>query len=199
MPTNRLLVLICLVTVVSFPVLTPAPASADSQPATAISSYYWVPGVAIVIPHYFSKNPERHETSLRIVDSLLMGAAVEEIGKSTIHSPRPAPSENENGFPSGHTTAAFAFAASLSENEPHAAYWAYPLAAAVGWSRVQLNRHTWSQVLGGAVFGTYIGMRAGKGQWRLFGHKDSQVPMAATAQAASMLLNHQIALWGTDF
>jgi membrane-associated phospholipid phosphatase len=136
-----------------------------------------------------------------MLDAALIAEGLTGVLKRTTHSPRPAPFDgDQHAFPSGHTSYAFAIAAALSEREPRAAYVAYPLAAAIGWSRHQLGRHTWAQVAGGAVLGTYVGMRAGKGQWHIFGHNDSHLSKAAAIEtASSALLDRQVTLWSSSF
>lgn len=70
-----------------------------------------------------------------------------------------------NSFPSGHTTAAFAFACALWRAAPRAwMKWA-ALAAAVlmGFSRLYVGVHYPSDVLGGVLIGAFAGWAA----WRL--------------------------------
>jgi membrane-associated phospholipid phosphatase len=67
-----------------------------------------------------------------------------------------APFSRHQSFPSGHTAIAFAAATALSD-EIHSAWtpWiAYPVAAAVGWSRVHDREHWTSDVVVGAAVGT---------------------------------------------
>lgn len=69
-------------------------------------------------------------------------------------------------FPSGHTTAAFAFASSVTarvaERSPARARWLGPLlygaAALTAYSRVYDNKHWASDVLAGAAIGTVSGL-----------------------------------------
>lgn len=68
---------------------------------------------------------------------------------------------NENlSFVSGHTSTAFALAASMStyyKDHPWVAWVTYPLATVTALSRVYDNRHWFSDVVGGAVLGIFIG------------------------------------------
>ena len=173
----------------------------EAQPAFAISQDTYYAGLLAVVPRLLSDSGERRDTGRHMVDAALMTAVLAEGLKRVIDSPRPTPTpDSGNAFPSGHASFAFAIAASLSEREPSAAYWAYPLAAAVGWSRHQLGAHTWTQVVGGAVLGTYVGRRAGRGQWHLFGHNEaSPLGFQSAGIANSALLSREIVLWSSDF
>lgn len=72
-----------------------------------------------------------------------------------------------SSLPSGHTTAAFAFAASMATDlridHPQGARWGVPLlylgAASVGAARMYSNKHWMSDVVMGAGIGTLIGHR----------------------------------------
>lgn len=69
------------------------------------------------------------------------------------------PFSGHDSFLSGHTTEAFALASVITEHYP--AMWvkvaAYGLAGTVGYARLNNNRHWASDVLAGAVVGTYVG------------------------------------------
>lgn len=71
-------------------------------------------------------------------------------------------SNDPNSFPSGHTSAAFAFAAALCRGLD--VRWAKVLAAAgavlMGWSRVYVAVHFPSDVLAGAAIGVLCGLLA---------------------------------------
>lgn len=72
-----------------------------------------------------------------------------------------------NSFPSGHTTASFAaatvFSLELRRTHPDAAKWAspalYTVATLVGGARMYNNRHWLSDVVAGAVIGSFSGQR----------------------------------------
>lgn len=66
-----------------------------------------------------------------------------------------------HSFPSGHTAIAFATATSLAQIQPKHKWLYYAGAALVGWSRVESDAHTWSDVLGGAALGF------GAGKWSM--------------------------------
>ncbi len=77
--------------------------------------------------------------------------------QGTIRLPVRPPSTSS--FPSGHTLAAFAAGTLLAENKTEAAAFV-GIATAVGVSRVHLGDHHPSDVVGGAVLGTVIGLLA---------------------------------------
>ena len=62
------------------------------------------------------------------------------------------------GFPSGHTTASFATAASVVSAAPLLSVPCAAYAVTVGWSRMQLNKHHPLDVLTGAVLGGFVGL-----------------------------------------
>jgi len=71
------------------------------------------------------------------------------------------PSGEGEGFPSGHTAAAFFGAADLAgkcfEDQPEAGAVAYGAATAAGWSRLHAGEHTPQQVWAGALIGFSFG------------------------------------------
>jgi membrane-associated phospholipid phosphatase len=92
------------------------------------------------------------ETFFRLGDSLLTSAAITEGLKRVTLVERPDGS-SRSSFPSGHATVAFSVARFMQSQEPKDAAWWYAGALLIGWSRVDLNRHRWTDVLAGAAVG----------------------------------------------
>jgi len=123
--------------------------------------------------HLLSSDDYKVETGRRVVDAILIAGGATQLLKGCINSRRPYPHEaNLHGMPSGHATVSFAVAAALSERDPHFKIPAYATASWIGWSRHQVKAHHWNQILLGAVLGTYLGGRAGRGELTLWGHED---------------------------
>lgn len=76
-----------------------------------------------------------------------------EVLKRVTNRPRPDGEHKRSNaaFPSSHTANAFAVATVVARRWRKAAVPAFLLAAAVGWSRIYLNRHWASDALGGAL------------------------------------------------
>ena len=92
----------------------------------------------------------------RVLDLAVCGAIVTGIGKlgfPHLHRPSGGPS----GFPSGHALTAFAAAWLLMETFPNVSPYAFLIAVAVGWSRVEIHEHYTYQVLIGAALGMMVG------------------------------------------
>jgi membrane-associated phospholipid phosphatase len=117
----------------------------------------------------------------RLAASLLLAGVTTEIGKQMLGRPRPEQSLDSDGFvpfsgqvslPSGHTAMSFALATSLADDihRPLASIGLYGLATAVGWSRINDNRHWLSDVAAGALVGV-TSAKLVSGRWRIFGLK----------------------------
>jgi membrane-associated phospholipid phosphatase len=115
----------------------------------------------------------------RLAASLVLAGLTTEAGKIAFGRPRPEQSLDADGFvpfsgqaslPSGHSAVAFAFATSLADDihRPWATVGLYGMATAVAWSRVNDNRHWFSDVAAGALVGI-TSAKLASGRWRIFG------------------------------
>lgn len=114
------------------------------------------------------KNKALQKQSFEILGSLAIGTATTQLLKRIVKRPRPYetyaeiyPDEFETGrsFPSGHTTTAFATAASLTltAKKWYIAVPAFAWATTVGYSRIYLGQHYPSDIMMGALVGTASG------------------------------------------
>lgn len=124
-----------------------------------------------------NKNLER--SAARVFVSVVAAGGVTAAIKEVVGRVRPIavtdqylfrPFSHNDAFPSGHTTVAFAFAASLSDeiHRPLVSALLYAGATGTGWSRLNDHEHWLSDVLAGAA----VGITAAKviaGRWRVFG------------------------------
>ena len=95
--------------------------------------------------------------TLRIVDAVGTSAALCYGLKEVIRSPRPDNEKELDSFPSCHATTAFALARVQSHYHPDFAILWYGGAALIGYSRLDLNRHRFTDVLIGAGLGYLVG------------------------------------------
>lgn len=80
---------------------------------------------------------------------------VVEVLRRVVDRPRPSGEHTpaKASFPSGHAASAACLAWILSRRWPRFAWVAWPVAAAVAWSRIVLNRHYLSDVVAGVAIG----------------------------------------------
>ncbi len=121
----------------------------DHELARKISDWgpLYIGGVTISM--MASPETEQRRRGERVADALLVTAAANSLVKHLTHLPRPrsdnprlvrlglAPPSNGRGFPSGHSSEAFAFATVMADQDREDGWWWYGMAAAIGWSRVE--------------------------------------------------------------
>jgi membrane-associated phospholipid phosphatase len=90
--------------------------------------------------------------SLQAADALVSTVILNETIRFFVTERRPDGSSYDS-FPSGHTAAAYSIATVQAELLPEQSTYWYLGAAAIGWSRVRLNRHHTHDVLAGAALG----------------------------------------------
>jgi membrane-associated phospholipid phosphatase len=135
--------------------------------------------VGVLAGGLISHNDKVTHAGLRLLFSAGLGAGAAQGIKLVIGRERPLenasawdfdPPKFDAAFPSGHTTAAFAMAASLSDDihRPWATVALYSLATGVAVSRVYQQEHWVSDVVGGAALGI-ASAKLINGRWRVFG------------------------------
>jgi len=149
----------------------PAPCHADvvDETASAISdgSYWVVRGLPPALTLFGGEEEER--IGRRMLDvGIASGLAAEGLKRLTRQS-RPDDPNAEDGFPSGHATAAWALAEAAGTEDPDLRPYTYTFAAAVTWSRVELKRHTVWQALAGAALGYGVARASASTRKGLFG------------------------------
>jgi hypothetical protein len=97
------------------------------------------------------KDPKAAE---RFTEAVGVTAALTDVLKRATRLSRP--NGDPTGFPSGHASAAFAWATFMAERHPQSKWFYYGAASVVGWSRVELNAHYPYQVIAGALLGHFV-------------------------------------------
>lgn len=125
-------------------------------------------------------DPKLTGAGKRLAASLALAGGLMGGGKVLLGRARPDnPTHDSDDFgffsgrgslPSGHTAMAFALATSLADDidRPWATVGLYTAAGAVGWSRINDNRHWLSDVAAGAVIGI-ASAKFASGRWNIFG------------------------------
>lgn len=109
--------------------------------------------------YYYSKSETSVQRSLFMLKTTLYSTVLTHSMKLIWHESRPDDPEQRDSFPSGHTTAAFAFASSIGME--HGIYWgtlSYLAATYTGFSRINDNRHWLNDVVAGAAIGISYGV-----------------------------------------
>ncbi|HSI04182.1 MAG: phosphatase PAP2 family protein [Myxococcota bacterium] len=127
------------------------------------ASSWWVMGLGLMACGGSARRP-----AILLGTAALVGAGVSQVIKRTALRPRPNPqvlglaalTENPDrfSFPSGHATAAFAVAVSLTGEGAWLGPASMALATGIGVSRVYLGAHYPLDVAAGAVLGSITGL-----------------------------------------
>lgn len=120
---------------------------------------YWGQGVILIYGIQYYLDPEK---ALPGIEGLLVGGAIVQIAKYSIHRTRPNQKANVS-MPSGHTQAAFSLAASMNESYGYLKalpFWG--MAILTGASRISDDQHWLSDVIAGATLGIVYGRAAFK-------------------------------------
>ena len=152
-----------LATVIAISGLTFAPkVQAQTAPNKGFSDFVSGAGTALflgggsLLP-LVTDGPDGGQRTLRVVDALATSAVLCTGLKEVFKSPRPDNEKELDSFPSCHATTAFAVARMQSHYHPDYAILWYGGAALISYSRLDLNRHRFGDVLVGAGLGYLVG------------------------------------------
>jgi membrane-associated phospholipid phosphatase len=134
-----------------YPSITFATPDPSTAWARRITKDYGGHAVAIVLLAA-SIDDEGDEFFRHAGDAAAWTGLFTEVLKQAVRRPRPT-GGGSYSFPSGHTSAAFSLATVLSKQYPSLTPIWYGWAAAVGYSRIVLNRHRWDEVIVGGLLG----------------------------------------------
>lgn len=104
-----------------------------------------------------TRNRRLRQAGWAALVAVLAAGALANLGKLLFEMPRPTPSDSF-GFPSGHTTTAFAVAGALGQAFPAAAPFFYLLAVLAGVGRLFDRSHFVTDVIGGGLLGSVTGL-----------------------------------------
>ncbi|MFN3421246.1 MAG: phosphatase PAP2 family protein [Armatimonadota bacterium] len=113
--------------------------------------YWWALAIGGVVAIWFNRRVLWH-----LIVTLLVAQLAIETLKFAVGEMRPD-GRFFNSFPSGHTTASFAYATVMSLHFRRGWLW-FLFAAIVGLGRIASHAHWWHDVIGGAALGYIIAM-----------------------------------------
>jgi membrane-associated phospholipid phosphatase len=148
-----------------------APSHGDVVEGTAnvlSDGSYWIVRAAPPALALFGGEKEERIGRRMLDTEIAAGLATEGLKRLTRQS-RPDDPNAEDGFPSGHAAAAWAMAEAAGIEDPKLRPYTYTFAAAVTWSRVELDRHTVWQAVAGAALGYGMARASASSKKGIFG------------------------------
>jgi len=186
-----------------------APAGADdlaTETADAVTngSTWIMRGLPPAMALFGGEKEER--IGRRMLDTGIASGLVAEGLKRLTRESRPDDPDAEDGFPSGSATMAWALAEAAGMEDPDLRRYTYPFAAAVTWSRVELDRHSVWQALAGAALGYGVARASASSDGGVLGglfvHNEARARPAfrpAPAAAPSAYQRPVVTLWEAEW
>jgi membrane-associated phospholipid phosphatase len=112
---------------------------------------------ALLVASYTGKNQKFRAMSFSLAQGFVISEIIVHSIKAATNRDRPS-GENQQSFPSGHTSSTFTYATVISHYYgAKAGIPAYAVASLIGFSRMEKNKHHLSDVIAGATLGYLIG------------------------------------------
>ena len=127
-------------------------ARADDRALWSAISDSVVPMVALGELGMYADGAQGQQAAWKGLQALGINFAETEALKSLVGERRPD-SNSHDSFPSLHTSTAFTMATVINRYQPDYGPIAFAGAALIGYSRIELDRHHWQDVIGGAALG----------------------------------------------
>ena len=138
---------------------SPRRAKAIGEIGDVLGNGFVLAGVtgALVAASYTGENQKFRAMSFSLAQGFVMSEIIVHSIKAATNRDRPN-GENQQSFPSGHTSSMFTYATVISHYYgAKAGIPAYAVASLVGFSRIEKNNHHLSDVIAGATIGYLIG------------------------------------------
>ncbi len=111
----------------------------------------------VLLIGYKSENHKLRRVGYDLSQTFLLTQGLTQALKFSVGRERPN-GENNQSFPSGHSSGSFAMAVVIAHHHPKAAIPAFGVAAFVAYSRLVKDKHWLSDTIGGATLGVIVGM-----------------------------------------
>ncbi len=138
---------------------SPRRAKAVGEIGDVLGNGFFLAGVtgALVAASYTGENQKLRAMSFSLAEGFVMSEIIVHSVKAATKRDRPS-GQNQQSFPSGHTSATFTYATVISHYYGvRAGIPAFAVASLVGFSRIEKNKHHLSDVIAGATLGYLIG------------------------------------------